>query len=254
MPCDYGCIFGISNPCEGINPGDLHSVFRKSASYLVLGGLGSRVFWFYFFNLGKRVHSPLIPRYTKEDEAKLVSERHNDPILPGLKFGDLLKKKISSTMTALPEYVFKKWHYGRMVTVGDSAHKVRLKLSALFAIADFLVVRAHRRTWRKCRDRNVRGSHQRACQNPRQVPQQKANASRNHKSSEQRPACQTSPSREAVRRLSFPATLRSTRVASTANHGPLHAANVEDRRHLIQCIQECAIGREDGHLASSNAN
>lgn len=132
MPCDYGCIFGISNPCTGVAPGDLHSVFRKSASYLVLGGLNSRVYWFYFFNLGKRAYSPLIPRYTKDDEAKLVSERYEDPILPGLTFGDMHKNKISSTMTALPEYVFRKWHYGRLVTVGDSAHKVMFS----YAVSD----------------------------------------------------------------------------------------------------------------------
>ncbi|OAL56022.1 FAD-binding domain-containing protein [Pyrenochaeta sp. DS3sAY3a] len=123
MPCDYGCIFGISNPCPGIKAGDLNSVFRKKSSYLVIGGKGDRVYWFYFFHIGKRTHSPNIPHYTKDQETALLKERAGDAILPGLSFGDLVKAKISSTMTALPEYVFKKWYYGRIINIGDSVHK-----------------------------------------------------------------------------------------------------------------------------------
>lgn len=124
MPCDYSCVFGISNPCPGIKAGSLHSVFRDHASYLVLGGLNDRVYWFYFYNLGKTVHSPNIPRYTKEDEHNIIKDRLNDPILPTLTFGALYKNKVSSTLTALPEYVFRKWSFGRIMTIGDAAHKV----------------------------------------------------------------------------------------------------------------------------------
>lgn len=124
MPCDYSCVFGISNPCPGINGGSCHSVFRDHSSYLVLGGLNGRVYWFFFFNLGKRVHSPDIPRYTKEDEDELVQDHFNDHILPDLTFGEMYGRKISSTLTALPEYVFKKWYFRRIMTIGDASHKV----------------------------------------------------------------------------------------------------------------------------------
>lgn len=126
MPCDYSCVFGISTPCPGINPGSLHSVFREHSSYLILGGL-HRTYWFYFFNIGKTVYSPNIPRYTKEDEAKIIQDRLDDAILPNLKFRDIYKNKVSSTLTALPEYAFQKWHFGRIMTIGDASHKVRKK-------------------------------------------------------------------------------------------------------------------------------
>jgi hypothetical protein len=117
MPCDYSCVFGISTPCPGIKGGSLNSVFREHSSYLVLGGLNNRVYWFYFYNLGKRVYSPNVPRYTKDDETAIVKDRLNDRILPNLTFGEIYKNKVSSTLTALPEYAFRKWYFGRIMTI-----------------------------------------------------------------------------------------------------------------------------------------
>ncbi|KAI9650267.1 hypothetical protein NHQ30_000280 [Ciborinia camelliae] len=122
-PCDYSCIFGISNPVEGLEPGNLHSVFREKNSYLINGGPEGRVYWFYFFKNPQTLYGSDIPRYTKEDEAKVLKEHENDPITPEISFKVLQERKISSTLTALPEYVYKKWNFERIVTIGDSAHK-----------------------------------------------------------------------------------------------------------------------------------
>lgn len=74
--------------------------------------------------MGKTLHGSEIPRYTKEDEEKLVKEHWDDYITPTLQFSDLYKHKISSVYTALPEYVYKKWYFQRIMTIGDAAHKV----------------------------------------------------------------------------------------------------------------------------------
>lgn len=65
-----------------------------------------------------------MPRYTKEEEARLLEEHRGDNILQNLTFGDILNKKIISTLTALPEHVFQRWSFQRIITLGDSAHKV----------------------------------------------------------------------------------------------------------------------------------
>ena len=65
-----------------------------------------------------------IPQYTKEDEAAKIKERQNDPVMPGLTFGDIVERKVSSNMTPLAEYTYKEWHFDRMITIGDAAHKV----------------------------------------------------------------------------------------------------------------------------------
>lgn len=71
------------------------------------------------------MHGNDIPRYTKEDEDRLLAQRENDNVTPNLKFKEVLDKKISSVLVPLEEYVFKKWYFKRIITIGDSAHKVR---------------------------------------------------------------------------------------------------------------------------------
>ncbi|KAF5652001.1 hydroxylase [Fusarium sp. NRRL 25303] len=122
-PCENSCIFGISNPCPGINPGDLHCVFRKSSSYLVTGGPQGRVYWFRFQKLQEKVYGSVIPSYSEKDLQKALSESADDSILPNLKFSTLIDNKVSAVMTPLVEYVYKQWHFDRIITLGDSAHK-----------------------------------------------------------------------------------------------------------------------------------
>ncbi|PGH10930.1 hypothetical protein AJ79_05176 [Helicocarpus griseus UAMH5409] len=123
MPCDYGCIFGISNPCGNIKAGSYNGVFHHNRSYLILGALHDRVFWFHFFKLEKRTYGTDIPRFSKEDEAQQLKKVASDPVMPGFTFGDIVQNKITSNMTAVPEYTYNKWHYDRIITTGDACHK-----------------------------------------------------------------------------------------------------------------------------------
>lgn len=100
-------------------------MFRKRQSYVINGGPEGRVYWFYFFKLTRPVYGDDIPTYSKEDEQRLLAQRENDNITPTLKFKEILEKKISSVLVPLEEYVFRKWYFKRIITIGDSAHKVR---------------------------------------------------------------------------------------------------------------------------------
>lgn len=99
-------------------------MFRKHQSYVVNGGPNGRVYWFFFFKLGERTYGDDIPTYSEEDKERLFAERANDQITPNLKFGDLVRNKISSALVPLQEYVFRQWYYKRIITIGDAAHKV----------------------------------------------------------------------------------------------------------------------------------
>ncbi|RSM04965.1 hypothetical protein CDV31_009766 [Fusarium ambrosium] len=123
-PCDYNCIFGISRPCHGIVPGGLHEVFRNGSSYLISGGPNGRVYWFRFEKLPQRLCGSQIGPYSKQDLEEALDRASNDPILPGLTFSTLVENQITAVLTLLPEYVYKKWHFGRAFTLGDSAHKM----------------------------------------------------------------------------------------------------------------------------------
>ncbi|PGH17463.1 hypothetical protein AJ79_01063 [Helicocarpus griseus UAMH5409] len=123
LPCDYGCVFGISNPFESLSVGSFDIIQGYNRSYIIFIGPKGRVFWFCFFKLEGRASGGKIPRFSKEDEARHTQARENDTLFPGLKFGDIVKKKITSSMTAIPEYTFQRWHYDKIMTIGDAAHK-----------------------------------------------------------------------------------------------------------------------------------
>uniref|UniRef100_A0A4E9E3Q1 FAD-binding domain-containing protein n=1 Tax=Gibberella zeae TaxID=5518 RepID=A0A4E9E3Q1_GIBZA len=123
VPCYYKCIFGISKPIEELIKGT-HYVYNDKFSYLVMVGPGGKWYWFLFARLPAPLYGDDIPRYTKEDEAKLAQEHASDQITPEITFGDLYEARTNSTLTPLHEWVFQKWHYNRIITIGDAAHKL----------------------------------------------------------------------------------------------------------------------------------
>ncbi|KAJ5952743.1 uncharacterized protein N7479_011156 [Penicillium vulpinum] len=123
LPATYACIFGISKGVEGIEKGVLNSVFNEHYSYLIPSGPGDLTYWFLVRNMGKTYYGADIPRFSKEEEETLAKEHFHDQITPTLQFSALYKSKIASVYTSLPEYVYKKWHFQRTITIGDASHK-----------------------------------------------------------------------------------------------------------------------------------
>ncbi|KAJ3530542.1 hypothetical protein NM208_g9280 [Fusarium decemcellulare] len=121
--CDYHCLFGISTSCPGVNPGDMNSVFRDKASYLVIGGSKGRTYWFRFRKFPRRLYGSQVPRFSQADTDRYLKEAMNEYIFPNVKFSALIEKKISVSSTTLVEHVYKRWHFDRLMTVGDSCHK-----------------------------------------------------------------------------------------------------------------------------------
>ncbi|KLO92547.1 Uncharacterized protein LW94_12710 [Fusarium fujikuroi] len=122
VPCYYKCIFGISRPMKELTQGH-HHIYNNNSSYLILEGPGGRFYWFLFVKLPFALYGNDIPRYTKADEEELALQHASDPITPEFTFGQLYEARTSSTLTPLHECVFEKWHYKRIITIGDAAHK-----------------------------------------------------------------------------------------------------------------------------------
>lgn len=125
LPATYACIFGISKGVEGIEKGTLNSVFNEHFSYLVPSGPGDLTYWFLVRNMGKTYYGEDIPRFTKEEEEAFATEHFEDQITPTLQFSALYKSKVASAYSPLQEYVYKRWHFQRIITIGDASHKVR---------------------------------------------------------------------------------------------------------------------------------
>lgn len=97
----------------------------KSHSYLIMGGPNRRVYYFLFAKLKEKLLGDKTPRYSEEDAKALAMKYHDEVVLPDCTFGELVDGQTSMGMTALHEHVFEKWHYGRIITLGDASHKVR---------------------------------------------------------------------------------------------------------------------------------
>ncbi|KAJ0310237.1 hypothetical protein Brms1b_008831 [Colletotrichum noveboracense] len=146
VPATTLCIFGISHRPEAYPAASQHNTLSEGHSYFLMAAPGNRVYWFLFMELKETLYGENIPRwverrlfsyirshamadlnldrYTKDDEARIVEQHVNDRILENMTFGELYEKRIVTTLAPLQTYVFEKWHYKRLVTIGDSAHKV----------------------------------------------------------------------------------------------------------------------------------
>ncbi|KAK2016029.1 FAD/NAD(P)-binding domain-containing protein [Colletotrichum eremochloae] len=123
IPCYYKCNFGIAQNVDGWTRHDQSSIFGDGKSALVLSGPENRVYWFIFVRLPEVKHGGSIPKYTKEDEEAFAKEYADIYLNDNVKFRDVYRKKLSSTLTPLHEMVYKTWFYRRVILLGDSAHK-----------------------------------------------------------------------------------------------------------------------------------
>ncbi|KAK1726535.1 FAD binding domain-containing protein [Colletotrichum acutatum] len=119
------CIFGISKQPVNFPPGATQeSTFFRGHLYLVISAPGGRVYWFLFHELGETKYGKDIPKFSKEDELLLSTQHREDHITEDMTFGDLYDNRIKSTLVPLEEHVFRRWHFQRILIIGDAATKV----------------------------------------------------------------------------------------------------------------------------------
>ncbi|KAI8217131.1 FAD-dependent monooxygenase andE [Colletotrichum sp. SAR 10_86] len=119
------CIFGISKQPANFPPGATQqSSFFRGHLYLVISAPGGRVYWFLFHELDGTKHGKDIPKFSKDDELLLATQYRDDHITEDMTFGDLYDNRIKSTLVPLEEHVFRRWHFQRILIIGDAATKV----------------------------------------------------------------------------------------------------------------------------------
>lgn len=131
VPCYYRCSFGIAQHVPNWVPGEQHLVFGTGRSQLVASGPEDRVYWFMMERLPVPTFGDDIPRYSKADEVDFVTRNATVPITTKVTFGDVFEKRLTSTLTPLHEMVYEKWFFKRVITLGDSAHKVRWECACI---------------------------------------------------------------------------------------------------------------------------
>lgn len=126
VPTEYCCVFGISQPNEKFAKYSSQNIQGQKHSHLVATGPDHRIYWFLFKRMPAVTRGLYgkIPRFTDEQRDALAAEHASDLVSDTLTFGELYATRTTATLQALPEVVFKKWYYKRIITIGDAAHKV----------------------------------------------------------------------------------------------------------------------------------
>ncbi|KAH7086113.1 FAD binding domain-containing protein [Paraphoma chrysanthemicola] len=122
---EYRCIFGISRPNDKMLKKSWHMRQGQNFSYLVVTGPNEQIYWALFSKLSEVIcgSHDKVPRYTEVERDALAAEHAQDPLTDNLTFGDIYETRTAATLQALPEVNFKKWHFNRIITIGDAAHK-----------------------------------------------------------------------------------------------------------------------------------
>lgn len=65
-----------------------------------------------------------IPRFTKDDEIILAKKHFSDQLTQSTTFEAVYRGRLHTALVSLEEHVFERWHFKRIITIGDAAHKV----------------------------------------------------------------------------------------------------------------------------------
>jgi 2-polyprenyl-6-methoxyphenol hydroxylase-like FAD-dependent oxidoreductase len=126
----YACLFGLSTTPtpslpKSLPEGLLGWNLGHNYSYVLGTGPPNRAYWLLSIHLGKTYYGAEIPHFTEEDKERIVREHWDDPITADLHMSDLYENRLHMVVSPLREVVYKRWDCGRMVVLGDAAHKVR---------------------------------------------------------------------------------------------------------------------------------
>ncbi|KAL4732976.1 FAD/NAD(P)-binding domain-containing protein [Aspergillus similis] len=121
---EYCCVFGISSPVKGLNVGEQVNAFHDRLTIVTIHGKNGRVYWFLIQKLDQKYRYPDNPRFGPESAAVVAERVRHRRLYKNITFGQVWDKREVATMTPLEEGLLQTWHHGRMVLVGDSAHKM----------------------------------------------------------------------------------------------------------------------------------
>ncbi|KAL4797993.1 FAD/NAD(P)-binding domain-containing protein [Aspergillus venezuelensis] len=124
MIANYSCVFGISTPTPGLEPGIGHRTFTEGWSFLESTSKEGRVYWFLFKKLDRKYFAHEIPRFDQANIDQYVEPFLEKPISNIVSFRDIYTRAISTTLVPLEEACHKHWAIDRWACIGDSVHKM----------------------------------------------------------------------------------------------------------------------------------
>ncbi|KAI0142854.1 FAD binding domain protein [Xylariaceae sp. FL1272] len=117
------CLVGIGPNTPQLGTNDMTVVHDTQSSFLILTQ-PNRTFWFCFSHVDGPLGWPYQRAYSAADIEAVMGTIAKKPITDELKFRDLWEQRERAEIVPIEEGIFTRWHAGRVVIVGDAAHKV----------------------------------------------------------------------------------------------------------------------------------
>ncbi|ETS74575.1 hypothetical protein PFICI_13059 [Pestalotiopsis fici W106-1] len=125
--CEHACIFGTAKPQPDVKQGEVVGASTEGTTAGVMVGPKKELFTFWFWQLPEEMRScPIdaIPRFDDEEKQRQLNRAANTIMSDsGLRFQQVSETLEYSVVTALPHFVLRRWHFGRLIVLGDAAHK-----------------------------------------------------------------------------------------------------------------------------------
>ncbi|KAH7402633.1 hypothetical protein BKA66DRAFT_404647 [Pyrenochaeta sp. MPI-SDFR-AT-0127] len=125
---EFGGIFGVSKQKDsfGLSPSETNVIYGHNDSKLLFTQPGV-AYWAIMFK--EELSQPPKRRKNGEEDMEALARRFAEtPFTENLKFSDLWETRTRSGLLNIEEGILSKWHAGRIVLVGDSAHKMTADL------------------------------------------------------------------------------------------------------------------------------
>ncbi|KAL4957974.1 hypothetical protein BDW69DRAFT_155076 [Aspergillus filifer] len=124
MAAEFGCVFGVCKAPPGQDRWEHIVRYNQDFCFLFFPATGTDIFFNVIYRLKRKSHYPNIPRFSEAEAIQVCESVADFPVWNGVKFGDLWAQRTRVVLVPLEEYMYKDWHYRRIVCIGDSVSKM----------------------------------------------------------------------------------------------------------------------------------
>ena len=122
--CSYRILVGTASPIPGLTINELN-VIQNEGIGMTIVTQPEVIMFFVCIREPETSCWPTRSRFSLQDAEREAARIADLPVNTHILFGEIWSRRIRGYLCSMEKGVLKHWHYGRMVLVGESAHKVR---------------------------------------------------------------------------------------------------------------------------------